>query len=136
MYNSNAKRGFRLLALGAFLLGAAACQQSQENKEVQVELQLSLTGSGGGGTGTGGSSRDTTLTTTGKVTDGVLRLQVAIPAPPPPKGSYLLDISREFNPNTTRLVRYAKMSSDTGGSDPDTLFYKAPRKGKDDDDRK
>lgn len=136
MYNSNSKRGLQLLALGAFLLGAAACQQSQENKEIQVELQLSVKGSGGGGTGTGGSSRDTTLTTTGKVTDGVLRLQVSIPAPPPPKGTYQLDISRDFNPNTTKLVRYVKMSSDTGGSNPDTLYYKAPRDGKDDDDRK
>lgn len=135
MYNSIFKKGLQCTALFACLLGAAACQQApQEDKEVQVELQLSLR-EPGGGTGTGGSSRDTTITTSGKVTGGVLKLQVSIPIPPP-KGSYQLGTARDLDIKATGVVRYVKLKSDTGGSNPDTLYYKAPRDGKDDDDRK
>lgn len=126
----------QLMIFSAILYGSTACDQTSEDQEVQVQLHLTMSesGSGGSGGGTGGSSRDTTLVTTGKVTGGVVKLDVPVMLPPR-KGIYQLDTMR-FSNKAMRMVRYVRMSSDTGGSSPDTLYYKAPRDGKDDDGRR
>ena len=116
------------LTTACMLIFASACKET--GQDVKVQINLSLTGGSGGGTG--GSSRDTTLTVTGKMSDGVIKVDLPVKCPRDRK-LYQLELTPEYDYKTTRMQRYVKMSSDTGGSSPDTLYYKSPKDGKDDD---
>lgn len=127
MYNS-IRTGILVATVGAILAVLPACKESEQDVKVQVNLSIS----GGSGSGTGGSSRDTTLTVSGKMEGGIVKVDVPVTLPYNKK-VYQLDITPAYDYKTTRMQRYVKMSSDTGGSSPDTLYYKTSRDDKDDD---
>ena len=127
MYN-NIRTGILVATIGAAFAALPACKESEQDVKVQVNLSIS----GGSGSGTGGSSRDTTLTVSGKMEGGVVKVDVPITLPGN-KNLYQLEITPAYDFKTTRMQRYVKMSSDTGGSSPDTLYYKTSRDSKDDD---